>query len=149
MTEVRFYHLTRKTLEQTLPELLTKTLERGWRAVVLTGSEERAEVINQHLWTFDPDSFLPHGGPKDGHADSQPVYLTAADERPNAANVLFLVDGTETARAAEYDRICDLFDGNDPEAVADARRRWKAAKEAGHTLQYWQQDERGGWRQKA
>ena len=81
MTEVRFYHLTRKTMEQTLPELIEKTLERGWRAVVMAGSPERVEALTQHLWTFRPDSFLPHGSAKDGHAELQPVWLTQIDRK--------------------------------------------------------------------
>lgn len=148
MTEVRFYHLTRRTLEQALPALLEKTLERGWRAVVLTASGERAEQLNLHLWTYRPDGFLPHGTAADGHPDRQPVLLTADDVRPNAADVLFQTEGAESARLAEYALACDLFDGNDPDAVAAARGRWKRLKEAGHDLTYWQQNERGGWEKK-
>ena len=149
MADLHFYHLTRRTLEQALPELLEKTLARGWRAVVIAGSEERAEQLTQHLWTYRPDGFLPHGNAKDGHADAQPIWLTARDERPNGAAVLFLADGAESALLDEYERVCDLFDGNDPDAVAAARRRWKKAKDAGHTLTYWQQTDRGGWEKKA
>jgi len=149
MTELRFYHLTRRTLEQALPQLLEKTLERGWRAVVLTGAEERAEHLAQHLWTFKPDGFMPHGTAKDGNAADQPIWLTPIDERPNGAQVLFLVDGSESANLGAYELACDLFDGNDDDAVRAARRRWKTAKEAGHSLTYWQQNERGGWEKKA
>ena len=148
MTEIRFYHLTRKTLEQALPELLEKTLERGWRAVVMAGSPERVEALTHHLWTSRPDSFLPHGNAKDGNAEHQPVWLTTADERPNEAEVLFLTDGAQTARAGDYVRVCEVFDGNDESAVAAARVRWKAYKDAGHELSYWQQGERS-WTQEA
>jgi DNA polymerase-3 subunit chi len=147
MADIRFYHLTRKSLEQALPELLEKTLERGWRAVVMAGSAERVEALAQHLWTYRPDSFLPHGTAKDGHPEMQPVWLTAEDERPNQAQVLFLTDGAATAGAAHYERVCDLFDGNDPEALAAARRRWAACKSSGHDLSYWQQGDRG-WTEK-
>src|SRR5690606_15851170 len=58
-TEVNFYHLTRSSLEDTLPRLLTKTLQAGERAVVLLGSAERVDVLNTHLWVCDPDGFLP------------------------------------------------------------------------------------------
>jgi len=149
MTELRFYHLTRKTLEQSLPELLEKAIQREWRAVVLTGGEERAEQLAQHLWTWKPDGFLPHGTKRDGMAEHQPVWITPEDERPNGAQVLFLTDGMESARLGEYQLACDLFDGNDDEAVRAARRRWKTAREAGHALAYWQQDDRGRWAQKA
>ncbi|MDE1146367.1 MAG: DNA polymerase III subunit chi [Azospirillaceae bacterium] len=148
MTEVNFYHLQRRSLEQTLPDLLERSLARGWRAVVLSTAEERTEQLAQHLWTWRPDSFLPHGTAKDGHAADQPVWLTTTDERPNEAQVLFLTDGATSARMAEYTRVCDIFDGADPDAVTAARLRWKAAKDLGLDLTYWQQTEKG-WEKKA
>lgn len=150
MAELLFYHLTRRRLEQVLPELLEKTLQRGWRAVVKGGSEERIDALNGALWTYGRASFLPHGMKADGFSDKQPIYLTTEDERPNGAQVLFLVDGADTAEVAAYERVCDLFDGNDEEAVQAARARWKHAKDAGHKLTYWQQSEdTGGWVKKA
>lgn len=143
--EVRFYHLTRKSLETALPEILTKIVERGGRAVVLGGSAERIEALDQHLWTFRPDSFLPHGAARDGFAEDQPIFLTWKDENPNGARTLVVVDGVETAAVDEFDLVCDLFDGNDEEAVGRARERWKAHKTAGRALTYWRQTERGGW----
>jgi len=143
--EVRFYHLTRKTLEVALPEILTKIVERGGRAVVMGGSAERIDALDQHLWTFRPDSFLPHGAARDGFAEDQPIYLTWKDENPNGAKTLLLIDGVESARADDYDLVCELFDGNDEDATAAARARWKAHKSAGRALTYWRQNERGGW----
>ncbi|WP_448206611.1 DNA polymerase III subunit chi [Azospirillum sp. sgz302134] len=149
MTEVRFYHLQRRTLEQALPKILEKVLERNWRAVVLAGSPERVDALNQHLWTYDPAGFLPHGSARDGFADQQPVWLTADDENPNGATVLVQVDGVTSDSLSTYDLVCDLFDGNDEEAVMAARDRWKACKAAGHALTYWQQNDRGGWDKRA
>lgn len=146
MTEVRFYHLQRMPLERALPTMLERTLARGQRAVVIAGSEERVEALAAQLWTWRPDSFLPHGTARDGNAARQPIWLTAADENPNGAEVLFLTDGAGTARLASFQLCADLFDGNDAAAVAAARRRWAACKAAGHSLTYWQQDEAGRWR---
>lgn len=143
MTEIRFYHMTRKTLEQVLPELLEKTLERGLKAVVMASSDERVEALTQHLWTYNPNNFIPHGSSKDGNAERQPIWLTAADERPNEATFLFLTDGAETNRAGDYERICEIFDGNDEGAIAAARKRWGGYKSAGHNLSYWQQGDKG------
>ena len=148
MTEIRFYHLQRKSLEQALPQLLEKCVERGWRAVVVAGSEQRAEALTQHLWTYDDRGFLPHGNARDGGAEDQPIWLTAVDENPNGAGVLFLVDGGNSDRIADYDLVCEVFDGNDPDAVAAARARWKAHLDAGHKLAYWQQTDAGAWEQK-
>lgn len=148
MTDVNFYHLQRSSLEQTLPKLLEKVLQAGKRAVVIARSEERIEVLNTLLWTYDPGSFLPHGSKGDGNASSQPVWLTADDENPNGATVLVLIDGARSDRLAEYERCLEVFNGNDPESVAAARQRWTHYKTAGHAATYWQQGERG-WEKKA
>lgn len=143
MTEIRFYHLTRTSLEQALPEMLEKTLERGLRAVVMTGSAERVEALTQQLWLHPANGFLPHGNAKDGNPDAQPVWLTASEENPNAAQYLFLTDGATATDLSSYQRVCELFDGNDETAVAAARARWKTYKADGHEISYWQQGERG------
>lgn len=148
-TEVLFYHLEAQPLEAVLPMLVEKTLERGWRAVVQCGSPERLEAIDEVLWTYRPDSFLPHGSPRDPHPELQPVFLTTADDTPNGAGVRFLVDGAEPATYDGFVRLVVLFDGNDAEAVAQARAHWKAAKAHGCGVTYWQQGENGRWQKKA
>ena len=147
-SEVNFYHLTRSSLEDTLPRLLAKTLQAGGRAVVLLGSAERVEALNTHLWTYDPNSFLPHGSMREGEADRQPIWLTHLDENPNGASFLFVADRARSERLGDYKRCFELFDGRDERAVADARERWKTYREAGHTVVYWQQTS-GGWEKKA
>jgi DNA polymerase III subunit chi len=149
MTEIRFYHLQRTALETALPPMLEKTLERGQRAVVMAGSEERVEHLAGHLWTYNERSFLPHGSTRDGYADRQPIWLTAKDENPNAAQVLFLTDGAASIQVEDYALCVELFDGNDAAAVMAARERWTQYKTAGHQLTYWQQTPAGRWEQKA
>jgi DNA polymerase-3 subunit chi len=147
--EVLFYQLDHQPLDRILPGLLEKTLERGWRAVVQAGSTERVEALDALLWTYREESFLPHGTASDGFPDRQPVFLTADDGNPNAASVRFLVDGAECAAFAGYSRVVYLFDGHDENARAQARRQWKAAKEGGAEVTYWQQTDRGRWEKKA
>jgi DNA polymerase-3 subunit chi len=145
MTEVLFYHLQHQPLERVLPSLVEKTLERGWRAVVQAGSQERTDALDTALWTYREDSFLPHGTRRDGNAALQPVYLTSDDENPNGASVRFLVDGAETADVAAYARVVYLIDGRDSQAVERARELWRAAAAAGCTVTYWQQSADGRW----
>ena len=147
MSEIGFYHLTRSTAEQALPKLLGRTLASGERATVLCGSEARLKALSDALWaSADPD-WLPHGSARTGEADLQPIWLATVPEAPNGARFLFRLDGTD-ADAAAWQRVFDLFDGGDEAAVAAARQRWAAAKQAGHSLTYWQQGE-GGWQKKA
>lgn len=148
MTEIAFYHLQKWPLEMALPKLLEKSLAAGKRAMVIAGSDERVESLAAHLWSYDPDSWLPHGTARDGKPEEQPIWLTARDENPNGAAFLFLTDGADCAHLESYERIFDLFDGNDPQSLEDARARWTARKHAGHALTYWQQTARGGWDRK-
>lgn len=149
MTEIGFYHLTRTPLEQALPRLLGRVLQSGGRAFVLCGEAERAKALDAALWTVQEPDWLPHGLAGGENDALQPILIGTADVAPgNGARFLFLVDGAQSARLAEYDRVFDLFDGGDEAAVAAARRRWSAAKAAGHTLAYWQQGA-GGWQKKA
>ena len=149
MAEVYFYHLELQPLEQILPKLLAASLERGWRVVVQTGSEERAEALSAMLWTWRDDAFLPHGTKADGYSQLQPVWLTAADDNPNAATVRFFVDGASVGEIAGLTRAVVIFDGADEEAMARARTDWKKFKASGHAVSYWQQDETGRWLDKA
>jgi DNA polymerase-3 subunit chi len=148
MSEVLFYQLDRKPLEAVLPELLEKCVERRWHTVVQLGSEERVAALDAHLWTYRDDGFLPHGTARDGHAERQPIYLTAGGDNPNHATVRFLADGVPLADPAPYDRLILIFDGHDEEALAAARQAWSAVRQAGHQATYWQQTERGGWEKK-
>lgn len=145
MTEVSFYHLLHAPLDRALPKLIQKVLESGARAVIRTGSAERAEALSSVLWTFDQNSFLPHGTARDGNADRQPVWITPDDENPNGADILVLTDGATAGEITAWRRCLEMFDGRDDAAVAEARRRWSDYKAADHVLTYWQQTERGGW----
>jgi DNA polymerase-3 subunit chi len=146
MTEVLFYHLQHRPLERVLPNLLERSLGRGWRVVVQASSEERVEALDAHLWTYSEESFLPHGTWREGDAREQPIVLTLDEGNPNNAGVRFLVDGAPVpADAAAYQRIVLIFDGEDPDAVAAAREQWNAAKGQGFEVTYWQPDESGRW----
>lgn len=145
MTDVRFYHLGAKRLEQALPEILQKALERGLRVVVRASSPQRLESLDNALWTHDPNGFLPHSRLKDGFEAQQPIFLTLEDENPNDASMLVLTDGTDSAKIADFTLCCLIFDGNDPQAVENARARWKDLAAQGHEISYFQQDDAGRW----
>jgi DNA polymerase III subunit chi len=150
MTEILFYQLKGQRLEQVLPALLLKSLERGWRVAVQASSEERIEALDAHLWTWRDDAFLPHGTWREPDAAEQPVLLTPNSENPNRAAVRFLVEGAELPDdAAAYQRLVLLFDGDDPDALAVARERWVKVKNEGFEVTYWQADENGRWQRQA
>jgi DNA polymerase-3 subunit chi len=149
LTKHSFYHLQRQPLEAALPKLLESVYGAGLRAVVQVSSPERVKDLNKLLWTYDPGGFLPHGTKSDGEAADQPIYLTTANENPNGASVLVLVDGADALDVSAYDRCLYMFDGNDPAALEAARERWRRCAEGTAKMTYWQQSAQGGWQEKA
>jgi len=151
MAELWFYHLERSELERALGPLLEKCLQRGWRALVRGGSQERLDALDAGLWTFRDDSFVPHAldGAAGVEASRQPVWLTTQGGNPNGAQALFLLDGAEPGDINAFERACLVFDGRDEAALVSARSRWKEAKESGIVASYWRESAAGKWEKQA
>jgi len=149
MPEIAFYHCTRLTADAALPQLLEKSLEREWRVVVHLVSEQRLAQLDAHLWTYRPDAFLPHGSKKDGEPETQPVYLTTANDNPNDADARFFLGGVSPAacladpKLAPKERIVILFDEKDD--IVSLRIQYKDLLSHGLKQTYWQENEDGRW----
>ena len=148
MTRVDFYHLQQDTLENVLPKLLEKAYASEKNILVRIGNEDRVELLNNLLWTYKEESFLPHACKKYGQADKQPIWLTSEDDNPNNASYLFLIDCAEYKEDDDFERVFCIFDGNNKESLEYARDLWKRLKEQDAELNYWQQNSVGKWEQK-
>lgn len=147
--EIWFYHLERSALDQVLPTLLEKTLERGWRALVRASAEHRLDDVDEKLWTYRDDSFLAHGRAGTSHAERQPVLLSETGENLNGAQALFILDDAELGATEGFERCFIIFDGRDEPALQHARARWKTLKGQGADLAYWRQTDEGRWEKAA
>jgi DNA polymerase-3 subunit chi len=146
VTEIRFYHLEQRRVDQALPPLLEHALEEGRRVLVRASSDEMVAALNERLWTYDDASFLPHGAAGDGDPMEQPIFLTSKVENPNAATMLVQLSGAE-ASEADFDLLVLMFDGRDEAALAHARGEWRRLKDQGRTISYWRESDEGGWEQ--
>lgn len=149
MTEIRFYHLQKQTLDQALPLILEKAYASHQHIMVKLSNSNEVERMNAHLWAYHPDKFLPHGSQKSGHASQQPIWLTDQDENPNDAKILILTQNKTEENLDAYNLCCEMLNGHDDQAIAAARTRWKEYTAAGHTVTYWHQSESGKWEKKA
>jgi DNA polymerase-3 subunit chi len=146
MTDISFYHLQRQPLEAVLPILLDRCVARGWKTLVRVASAERVAALDDRLWTYADESFLPHGTERDADPERQPVLIATGEANPGGAGTLFLVDGARLPdEAGAFERVVLLFDGNDEAALAEAREDWRRAKASGHQATYWKQDASGRW----
>jgi len=145
--QVDFYHLTRTPLERALPQIAEKVLESGGRLLVVSGEAEARGKLDQAMWTYKAESFLPHaqaGGTEDAR---QPVLIAETVDAANGARNVALVDGVWRDEALGFDRAFHFFD---EDAIAEARVAWKAlADREGVERRYWNQDENGRWQKAA
>lgn len=145
MTEISFYHLTTTPIEKALPKLLEKIINQGLRVLILTESEESSEVLATQLWTYHPNSFLPHGTHKDGFEALQPIFISHVEENPNNAEVLVVLDGRVPDFIHKFKRGIDLFEGVQDEDIQKAKNRWEVYAQKNHALTYWSQATDGTW----
>ncbi|NOD34087.1 MULTISPECIES: DNA polymerase III subunit chi [unclassified Ruegeria] len=150
MGAVYFYHLTRQPLEHTLPVLLDKAWQAGWKIAVRGTDPARMDWLDEKLWLGPEDGFLPHGREGGPHDAEQPILLTTGSKAANGASCVMVVDGAlvEAEEVTAMERVCILFDGNDDIAVQHARGQWKSLTAAGCSAQYWS-EESGRWEKKA
>jgi DNA polymerase-3 subunit chi len=149
MTDIRFYHLQKQNLDQALPLILEKALGAGHRIIVQMQNADEVERMNKILWTYKPESFLPHGSKKNGHDSQQPIWLTTEEENPNNASVLILTQGQTSENIGDFKMCCELLNGHDEDSISTARKRWKDYQAADHDVTYWFQDDKGKWTKKS
>jgi DNA polymerase-3 subunit chi len=142
--EVWFYHLERASLEDVLPDLLEKTLARGWRALVWSRDLERLNRLDERLWTWRDDSFLPHGMAHEALAERQPILLSTTIEPLNGAAALFVLDG-DPGELRDFARTVIIFEGQADAELDQARDLWARYRKQGLETVYWRQNEARGW----
>jgi DNA polymerase-3 subunit chi len=136
---VDFYHLTASPLEKVLPSIAEKVLGGGERLLVVA-DEAQLVRLDEQLWTYARDAFLPHGR---GDAEAQPILLSAAPEPANGATNIALADGAWHDAALGFARAFYFFDAS---RLDEARTAWRALKAKPEVeARYWKQDERGKW----
>ena len=140
--------MEQSTLDQALPSIAMKAWQSGKKIMVRVPEVKEAKRLNDLLWTFNPNMFLPHGADGDSHPDKQPIWITANDNNVNGAEILILTHGCEAASVDDFSMVCEMLDGRVDSHIQAARQRWKTYKDASHDLTYWQQDANGKWNKK-
>lgn len=144
--QVDFYHLTRQPLERVLPRIAERVLAQGGRLLVVAADDGRRATLDQMLWSYAPESFMPHAQAGGAFDADQPVLISAELAAPNGARNVVLADGSWREEALGFERVFHFFD---EERITDARAAWKGlADREGVERRYWKQTETG-WEQAA
>jgi len=146
--EYWFYHLEGSTVQSVLPGLLEKIRARGWQALVKCMPDDISE-LDEFLWTYKDGIFFPHGRDDEPQSEQQPVLLTTKSSSAEKAQCVILLDGLSLDDMTGVERCIIIINGRNADQVSSERKRWKALSDQGHSMSYFQQDERGAWVKKA
>lgn len=136
MTRIDFYVVPENAssdAEGVTCRITEKAYSRGHRIFIHTGSREQARHLDQLLWTYKQDSFLPHALTDTEHADDSPIQIGCGAEPNGHCDVLINLAGEVPDFFSRFERVAQVVAGG-----ADARQRSREAfrfyKDRGYPL---------------
>ena len=113
-------------------ELVRKAYAAELPTLVLARDTAQAEALDDLLWSFDPDEYLPHqiAGSDDGDDDAPILIATPDMDVPARPLLLNLRDA---APAGSFERVLEVVPA-DPAARGPLRERWKQYQALGYDL---------------
>ncbi len=131
MPRVDFYGVQDQSREGTL-RVACRVVEKAWqmghRVFVATASAEATRQIDELLWTFRPDSFVPHGRYPEEQDPDLPILIGDSGEPEGRAEVLVNLTGSVPEFHAAFERIAEFVSG-DAESRQLGRERYRYYRE--------------------
>ena len=113
-------------------ELCRKANDAGLATLVLARDPAQAEELDDLLWSFNPDAFIPHQIAGSDEDEEEALVLIAAPGQDTADRAL-VINLRDAAWLQPCDRVLEVVP-DDPAAREPLRERWRQYKAAGYTL---------------
>tara|TARA_B100001939_G_scaffold157253_1_gene135868 strand:- start:218 stop:682 length:465 start_codon:yes stop_codon:yes gene_type:complete len=150
VTQIIFYSTSPLQVEKTLFALLEKSLEKGNKSLLLFKDKEKCLSINEQLWTYKQNSFLPHISEDDQIYDNidVPVYLSTKNENPFKAELLFSIDGFLPDNIDHFERVIIIIDVNDELLNEKYKNYYLDINKNFEDIVFYKSDDNGKWIEK-
>ena len=150
MTQIIFYSTAPLQVEKTLFALLEKSLEKGNKSLLLFKDKEKCLSVNEQLWTYKQNSFLPHISEDDQIYDNidVPVYLSTKNENPFKAELLFSIDGFLPDNIDHFERVIIIIDVNDELLNEKYKNYYLDINKNFEDIVFYKSDDNGKWIEK-
>jgi DNA polymerase-3 subunit chi len=132
MTSIDFYLLSDSgadAVDRIACRLTEKAYRLGHRIFLFTGDREKAEQLDQLLWTFSQGSFVPH----EIAGSDAPVCIGYQEPPEDFADVLVNLAGEIPGFFSRFDRVAEVV-GATEEAKQGGRERYRFYRNRGYTL---------------
>lgn len=111
--------------------LADKAWQQGDRVCILCNSEQHAQELDDLLWSFSPDAFIPHCVIADSTSPSNnPVGILFAPPSASDWDTVIVLSSVLPADADRYNRLA-LVAHNDPQTLEQARSHFKQLRAMG------------------
>jgi DNA polymerase-3 subunit chi len=137
MTEITFVEVTASQMEIRACEIAEHTYAQGERLQIIALDEEQAVRLDDLLWTYKPDTFVPHGLWKSMNNDSdQPVVITTRKEQVPGIASLLTMDYCPIEMVRQFSVVIHVVVVDNQERLEASRRYWTLLKDAGFSLKH-------------
>ena len=137
MTEVIFVEVTASRMEMQACEIAERIYAEGDRLLIVAIDEEQAARLDDLLWTYKPDTFVPHGLWKSmDNEPAQPVIITTQKERVPGIASLLTMDYCPVEMVQQFSQVIHVVVVDNQERLEASRRYWTLLKDAGFSLSH-------------
>lgn len=136
MPRVDFYVLEGRSQDGLLRQacrLAEKAWQMGHRVYIATPSAEATRQIDELLWTFRPDSFVPHGRYPETGGNDLPVLVGHNNQPDDGAEVLVNLTPSVPEFHESFKRIAEFVSG-DEESRHLGRERFRYYRDRGYDV---------------
>ncbi len=136
MTQVDFYLLQDDSAQIRASfacRLADKAYRLGNRVYIHTASAEQTRQLDDLLWTFQQNSFVPHGIYQAAQHNPPPVLLAHNSEPDASIQVLINLSAEVPLFFSRFERVAELVNQN-ADIRQQGRSRYSFYKERGYPL---------------
>ena len=134
MTRIDFYQLNsqRHRYDQVVCQLCQKAYDSKQFTLLLTQNQQQSQHLDQKLWTYSDDSFLPHDG-----AESEdlvtPILIHDNPDPKGNRQLLINLSTSVPIYFAQFERVIELVTEDNK---SQAREHYSYYKERGYSLKH-------------
>jgi DNA polymerase-3 subunit chi len=143
--QIWFYQTMKGELLSSISSLVEKIYEKGMSVFIHGHDEALIDSLDEHLWTYNPTTFLPHAR-LDGETDNDHSILLGTKYGSQPTFSIYLsISAQSWPDENGFLRMMFLFDEADLAHKDWARVQWKQFQKTDYSLQFWKQSESGKW----
>lgn len=130
-SKIIFIELTLDNKLKYVCDIIEKLYSSNKKVHIFAGSNSDAKRIDEHLWTFKQDTFIPHKLSKRlSDKIIEPIIISTETDLSAQADVLVEFDPLELRNLQNYELIIDFAETYNSQNLQNSRNRYKKARDS-------------------